>query len=205
MAKPQSAKHTRSNSIVYVDTAAPPPEEISHRVQELNPRSIANILACAARIHPDVMYMRSQAQYDISVLVADEVVDIIESITDHYGQFANPQTRLNGLSTLRKIGKTIALSTNDTLGREVQERFQSDACLVNGMMEIINFMTADEELEELARNECIHPGIEEVLNLLDPARDEYEEEIDEDKDKDDDEDEDEEEEDEDEDDVSGSA
>lgn len=89
-------------------------------------------------------YKRSQAQYDISVLVADEVVDIIESITDHYGQFANPQTRLNGLSTLRKIGKTIALSTNDTLGREVQERFQSDACLVNGMMEIINFMTADE-------------------------------------------------------------
>lgn len=76
--------------------------------------------------------------------MADEVVDIIESITDHYGQFANPQTRLNGLSTLRKIGKTIALSTNDTLGREVQERFQSDACLVNGMMEIINFMTADE-------------------------------------------------------------
>lgn len=62
-----------------------------------------------------------------------------------------------------------------------------------------------QELEELARNECIHPGIEEVLNLLYPARDEYEEEIDEDKDKDDDEDEDEEEEDEDEDDVSGSA
>lgn len=61
MAKPQSAKHTRSNSIVYVDTAAPPPEEISHRVQELNPRSIANILACAARIHPDVMYMVDRA------------------------------------------------------------------------------------------------------------------------------------------------
>lgn len=147
---------------------------------------------------------RSQAQYDISDLVADEVLDTIESITEYCGQFANPQTRLNWFSALRKIGKTIALSTNDTLGREVQERFQSDASLVDGMMKIINFMTPVEvrviiehksnpnalwsklqELEELAQNECIHPGIEEVLNLLDPARDEYEEEIDEDEDEDD--------------------
>lgn len=136
--------------------------------------------------------------------MADEVLDTIESITEYCGQFANPQTRLNGFSALRKIGKTIALSTNDTLGREVQERFQSGASLVDGMMKIINFMTPVEvrviiehksnpnalwsklqELEELAQNECIHPGIEEVLNLLDPARDEYEEEIDEDEDEDD--------------------
>lgn len=143
-------------------------------------------------------YKCSEAQYDISDLVANEVLDTIESITECCGRFANPQTRLNGLSALRKIGKTIALSTNDTLGREVQGSFQSDASLVDGMMKIINFMTPDEvraiiehksnpnalwsklqELEELAQNECIHPGIEEVLNLLDPARDEYEEEIDE--------------------------
>ncbi|KAJ5694366.1 hypothetical protein N7536_004778 [Penicillium majusculum] len=224
MAEPQSTKRARSISIVYVDTTAPLPEEISQRVQELDPQSIANILAYAARIHPDVMYMVDQAihvtrereqnsirnfdqdstQYDISDLVADEVLDTIESITEYCGQFANPQTRLNWFSALRKIGKTIALSTNDTLGREVQERFQSDASLVDGMMKIINFMTPVEvrviiehksnpnalwsklqELEELAQNECIHPGIEEVLNLLDPARDEYEEEIDEDEDEDD--------------------
>ncbi|KAJ5879258.1 hypothetical protein N7455_002723 [Penicillium solitum] len=229
MAEPQSTKCARSSSIVYVDTTAPLPEEISQRVQELDLQSIPNILAYAARIHPDVIYMvdqaihvtrereqnsilnfdqdstkRSQAQYDISDLVADEVLDTIESITEYCGQFANPQTRLNGFSALRKIGKTIALSTNDTLGREVQERFQSGASLVDGMMKIINFMTPVEvrviiehksnpnalwsklqELEELAQNECIHPGIEEVLNLLDPARDEYEEEIDEDEDEDD--------------------
>ncbi|CRL17072.1 unnamed protein product [Penicillium camemberti] len=233
MAEPQSAKSARSNSIVYADTTAPLAEELSQRVQELDPQSIANILAYAAGIHPDVMYMvdqaihvtrereqnsilnfdqessdvwksinithrykRSEAQYDISDLVANEVLDTIESITECCGRFANPQTRLNGLSALRKIGKTIALSTNDTLGREVQESFQSDASLVDGMVKIVNFMTPDEvraiiehksnpnalwsklqELEELAQNECIHPGIEEVLNLLDPARDEYEEEI----------------------------
>lgn len=142
--------------------------------------------------------------------MADEVVDTIESITEYCGQFANPQTRLNGFSALRKIGKTIALSTNDTLGREVQERFQSDASLVDGMIEIINFMTPVEvraimehksnpnafwsklqELEELAQNKCIHPGIEEVLDLLDPARDEDEEETDEEEGEGEDEDEDE--------------
>lgn len=61
MAEPQSTKCARSSSIVYVDTTAPLPEEISQRVQELDLQSIPNILAYAARIHPDVIYMVDQA------------------------------------------------------------------------------------------------------------------------------------------------
>lgn len=69
----------------------------------------------------------------------------------------------------------------------MQESFQSDSSLVDAMIKIINSMTADEvrairednssptalwpklqELEKLAETECIHPGLEEVLDLLYP-------------------------------------
>ncbi|KAJ5534663.1 hypothetical protein N7527_000917 [Penicillium freii] len=138
--------------------------------------------------------MRGGAQYDVSFEVAQDVVDTIKSIAKQCGPFTNPQTRFNGLSVLRKIGKTIALSSNDTVGHEVQKRFQWDASLVEGMLEILDSMTADEileiredeaspdslwpklqELEELANDYCIHPGLEAVLGRLDPDhRDEEE-------------------------------
>ncbi|KAJ9490890.1 hypothetical protein VN97_g2380 [Penicillium thymicola] len=108
------------------------------------------------------------------------------------------ETRFNGLSVLRKIGKTIALSSNDTLGHEVQRQFQWDASLVEGMLEILDSMTAEEileiredeaspeslwpklqELEELANDYCIHPGLGAVLNRLDPGGHRDEEERDE--------------------------
>ncbi|EKV07893.1 hypothetical protein PDIG_61260 [Penicillium digitatum PHI26] len=47
------------------------------------------------------------AQYDVSFEDAQDVVDTIKSITKQCRPFANPQTRFNGLSVLRKIGKTI--------------------------------------------------------------------------------------------------
>ncbi|CAG8075980.1 unnamed protein product [Penicillium nalgiovense] len=150
--------------------------------------------------------MRGGAQYDISFEVAQEVVDTIKSITEQCGPFTNPRTRFNGLSVLRKIGKTIALSSNDTVGHEVQKHFQWDACLVSGMLEILDSMTADEvrairedesspgalwpklqELEELSHDHCIHPGLANVLTRVDPDgyeneegnEEEYEEEYEE--------------------------
>jgi hypothetical protein len=129
--------------------------------------------------------MRGGAQYDVSFEVAQEVVDTIKSITEQCGPLTNPRTRFNGLSVLRKIGKTIALSSNDTVGHEVQKHFQWDACLVTGMLEILDSMTADkvrairedesspealwpklQELEELSHDYCIHPGLVDVLNRL---------------------------------------
>ncbi|KGO41284.1 hypothetical protein PEXP_106640 [Penicillium expansum] len=145
--------------------------------------------------------MRGGAQYDVSFEVAQDVVDTIKSITNQCGPFTNFQTRFNGLSVLRKIGKTIALSSNDTVGHEVQKHFQWDGSLVEGMLEILDSMTADEireiredksspeslwpklqELGELANDYCIHPGIEEVLGRLDPDGYEDGEEWDEDED-----------------------
>lgn len=149
-------------------------------------------------INTEYRSMRDAEQYDVSFEVAQDVVDTIKSITKQCGQFTNPQTRFNGLSVLRKIGKTIALSSNDTLGHEVQRQFQWDASLVEGMLEILDSMTAEEileiredeaspeslwpklqELEELANDYCIHPGLGAVLNRLDPGGHRDEEERDE--------------------------
>ncbi|CAI7623387.1 unnamed protein product [Penicillium viridicatum] len=222
MASPQSAKRARSNTIgdAHLNTSAPPAEEISHQIQHLNRQTVTDILTQAAQIHPDVMSMvedairiirekernrvinfdhysssvwesinityrsmRGGAQYDVSFEVAQDVVDTIKSIAKQCGPFTNPQTRFNGLSVLRKI-----------VGHEVQKRFQWDASLVEGMLEILDSMTADEileiredeaspdslwpklqELEELANDYCIHPGLEAVLGRLDPDhRDEEE-------------------------------
>jgi hypothetical protein len=140
--------------------------------------------------------MRGAKQYDISGDVAMSVISTIELITRQCGPSTNPQTRFNGLSVLRKIGKTIALSSTDTLGHEVQKWFQSDASLTKGMLKILHSMETGEikalrddesspealwpklkELEELSRDYCIHPGFEKVLNLLDGADDEDEEDF----------------------------
>ena len=71
----------------------------------------------------------SGALYDISFEVAYEVVNTINSITEQCGPHTNPTTRFNGLSILRNIGKTITLSSNDTVGHKVQEHFQWDSIL----------------------------------------------------------------------------
>lgn len=123
--------------------------------------------------------------------------------------FANPKTRFNGLSVLRKIGKTIALSSNDTLGNEVQKQFQYDSSLEDGMFKIVSSMKPEErqtirqdetseealwpklhELQELGADYCIFGGLGKVLDLLDGGEGEdgeYEEYEGEDQDEDQDE------------------
>ncbi|KAF9250867.1 hypothetical protein DTO013E5_7311 [Penicillium roqueforti] len=62
MAKPQSVKRARSNTIGDAhNTTTPSWEEISQRVQTLDEQSIANILVYAAQIHPDIMNMVDHA------------------------------------------------------------------------------------------------------------------------------------------------
>ncbi|KAJ5208430.1 hypothetical protein N7449_002809 [Penicillium cf. viridicatum] len=207
MAGPQSAKRARSNTVgdAHTNTRAPPGEEISQKIQHLNRQTITDILTQAAQIHPDVMSMvddairiirekeqnriinfdhysssvwksinikyrsmRGGAQYDVSLEVAQDVVDTIKSITKQCGPFTNPQTRFNGLSVLRKIGKTIALSSNDTVGHEVEDEASPES-----------LWPKLQELEELASDHCIHPGLEAVLDRLDPDGHRDEEEWDE--------------------------
>ncbi|CAG8898079.1 unnamed protein product [Penicillium egyptiacum] len=112
--------------------------------------------------HP---FRSNAAQSHIADAVAEDVLDTISSILEHCGPFADPQTRFNGLSVLHKIGKTMALSTDDTLGRKVQGRFESDSSLVDGMKEIINSMTPDAVrviIEDNSSPNALWPKLQEL-------------------------------------------
>ncbi|KAL2815616.1 hypothetical protein BDW59DRAFT_166763, partial [Aspergillus cavernicola] len=124
-------------------------------------------------------------QCDRAGEVERETIAIIERIAAQCGPFAHPQTRYNGLSVLRKIGKTICLSSGDVLGHEVQQRFQWDPSLEVGMQGIISAMEPEErkairedessegalwpklvELETLAKDHCVFPELAQALDLL---------------------------------------
>jgi hypothetical protein len=125
-------------------------------------------------------------QYDAAFDVVEEVNETIETIANLCGPFASPGTRFNGLSVLRKIGKTIALSSNNTVGHEVQKNFQFGYDnFEKSMLKIIGFMEPEEvraiqedvsnpeallpklrELEKLAEDYCIFERLSEVLEAL---------------------------------------
>ncbi|KAJ5130225.1 uncharacterized protein N7515_006264 [Penicillium bovifimosum] len=169
-----------------------------HVIQERERKRVVNFDHLSSSVWKEINItyrsMRGGQQYDIAFDVAQSVVETIQSITRQCGPLTNPQTRLNGLSVLRKIGKTIALSSTDTLGHEVQKTFQYDASLVEGMLDILwnmeeeeieairndasapnSLLSKLEELEVLSRDYCIHPGFEQVLSTLDGAGDENDE------------------------------
>ncbi|KAJ5565398.1 hypothetical protein N7513_001640 [Penicillium frequentans] len=147
---------------------------------------------------------KGSKQYDLSFDVASEVSSTISHIANQCAEFSNPRTRLNGLETLRKIGKTICLSSNDTLGHEVQKQFQSDPSLENAMHDIVSEMSPAErevvmngplwqkldELEQLANDYCVFEGLHAVMDLIqgeggNDAGEEEESEDDEDEDEED--------------------
>jgi hypothetical protein len=63
--------------------------------------------------------MCGSAQYDMAFDVVKDILSTIRTIVGCCSPYSSPQTRLNGLSVLRKVGKTIALSSNDVIGHEV--------------------------------------------------------------------------------------
>ncbi|OJJ32684.1 hypothetical protein ASPWEDRAFT_42695 [Aspergillus wentii DTO 134E9] len=112
--------------------------------------------------------MTGSKQYDIAGEVVGEIASAIDTIVASCGSNANSQTRYNGLSVLRKIGKTIALSATDTLGHEVQQEFQGESCLEDGMWEIVSAMTIQERDDIVNDNqdeEALWPKLEELLGL----------------------------------------
>ncbi|KAL4782676.1 hypothetical protein BJX76DRAFT_349216 [Aspergillus varians] len=149
-------------------------------------------------------HLRGSKQYNVSGEVYDHVVDTIESIRKQCGPFASAGTRFNGLSVLRKIGKTICLSGNDVVGHRVQNLFQGESLLDEAMLGIVSAMKPEEriviredesssealwpklvELEELSKEYCVFDGLHKVLEALEG---DYEEEGDYPEDDDDDDD-----------------
>ncbi|KAL2784474.1 hypothetical protein BJX66DRAFT_343995 [Aspergillus keveii] len=127
--------------------------------------------------------LNGSRQYEASGDVYHSVCDSITSIVKQCGPLANPATRYNGLSVLRKIAKTICLSATDVVGHEVQKQFQWANPLDEGMVSILEAMTLQErravredelyekfsELVRLSVPICILPGLDGVLELLHEA------------------------------------
>jgi hypothetical protein len=129
--------------------------------------------------------LNGSRQYEASGDVYHSVCESIASIVKQCGPLANPATRYDGLSVLRKIAKTICLSATDVVGHEVQKQFQWANPLDEGMVSILEAMTMQErravredelyekfsELVRLSVPICILPGLDGVLELLHEAED----------------------------------
>ncbi|KAL3489550.1 hypothetical protein BJX62DRAFT_238951 [Aspergillus germanicus] len=129
--------------------------------------------------------LNGSRQYEASGDVYQEICESISSIVKQCGPLANPATRYNGLSVLRKIAKTIRLSPTDVVGHEVQKQFQWANPLDEGMLSILEAMTLQErravredelyekfsELVRLAVPMCILPGLDSALERLHEAED----------------------------------
>ncbi|KAF2662257.1 hypothetical protein K491DRAFT_773373 [Lophiostoma macrostomum CBS 122681] len=124
---------------------------------------------------------------DIAGEVFHEICDIIREIGDEASAAQTSfGTKQSGLETLRKIGKTICLSSNDTLRHEVQEQFSHcETCLEDAMESIVGRMTANErdtmcqvddgrstfleklrELQELGDAHCVFDRLGRVVHAL---------------------------------------
>lgn len=129
--------------------------------------------------------MSGSKQYNKAGDVLGYIRTCVERIVGQCGPFSSPGTRYNGLSVLRKIGKTICLSSTDVLGHEVQKDFQWDGCLDEGMKAIVQEMAPGEraaivedeshpealwpkllELQGFAEEYCILEGLGGVLEML---------------------------------------
>lgn len=136
--------------------------------------------------------LRDSQQYEMAGDVYWEVMNAIERIEKSCGPLASADTRFNGLSTLRKIGKTICLSGDgSTIGREVRKDFQGESALERAMLQIVQGMGIEErwdvrgddetdeslwpkllELKELADPYCVMEGLQGVLDALESGYDE---------------------------------
>ncbi|KAF2185471.1 hypothetical protein K469DRAFT_687815 [Zopfia rhizophila CBS 207.26] len=93
--------------------------------------------------------MGRSKQCDIPFDVFREECDTINYIDNEAGVKHNFfGAKQSGLETLRKIGKTICMSGNSTLGREVLKQFgHGETCLSDSTMAIIAAMDGDERAE----------------------------------------------------------
>lgn len=130
-------------------------------------------------------------QYELAGEALKAVIGCIETIRMGCSTYANYETKLNAVETLRKIGKTICMSGNDVVGREIIKAFKSETILEDTMLAIAQSMTDDErgkllkdpwfnklwQLILLTFDHLIMDGLGDVLApLLDESSDEEEEE-----------------------------
>lgn len=129
--------------------------------------------------------MSDSNQYNMSFEVQSQIKGSIKTIRLACAGSASFGTKKNGLKTLRKIGKTIAMSAGDTMAREVRKAFQGKSDLEATMMELVKGMMVHErellayggnppgewyeklvELEKLVDGYCLFEGLGALIALL---------------------------------------
>lgn len=110
-----------------------------------------------------------------------EVLGCIESIDGDCPSYASYGTKKSALETLWKIGKSICLSSNDMIGREVVKCFQEDGTLEKTMLGIAGSLKEQEremfmrdgefegkirELDALGHGQCIFERLDNVRTVL---------------------------------------
>ena len=134
--------------------------------------------------------IKSSRQFELSGEAFDSVSSSIEDIRNRCPVHASYVTKYSALETLRKIRKIIILSSDDTLGNEVQNRFCSDTVLEDTMWGIVTGMTEEEredmmqepqeemiwidklkELHEMGVEYCMFDGLAMVISLLEGGDD----------------------------------
>ncbi|KAK4494010.1 hypothetical protein PRZ48_015196 [Zasmidium cellare] len=149
-------------------------------------------------------------QYEASWDAMAEVTGCIHAIAKRATPETSFGTKLNALVTLRKIGKTVLLSSGDCLTSEVRKQFASDHCLeetVNGILEGMSVeerIKAGKNVSEVGKPDllekmrwvyndgsgyCIFEGLGEAVELLEFGEFEEGEDGEEDEEEEEDEDE----------------
>jgi hypothetical protein len=88
--------------------------------------------------------MKSSQQYDMSFDVFCTVETSIKSIAKQVKQDSSWGTKKSAMETLRKITKTICLST-DCIGSEVRKSFQHNDALASAMLHVLGCMSVEEQ------------------------------------------------------------
>ncbi|PLB36757.1 uncharacterized protein BDW47DRAFT_126899 [Aspergillus candidus] len=111
--------------------------------------------------------MSDKRQSEMALRVIEQIERAVDSVVRQCGEHASPQTRWNGLSVLRKIGKTLAFSCFNMFMHDVQETFQWDTFLEDGMLEILAAMSREEmaAIRRDERPEALWPKLVELDGL----------------------------------------
>ncbi|EON67020.1 hypothetical protein W97_06136 [Coniosporium apollinis CBS 100218] len=131
-------------------------------------------------LNNDHRHENGSRQYNSAGPAYHYVVSVIDTIRTEAGPESSLGTRISALETLRKIGKSIALSGTDVLGHEVIKSFQQTDCFEETMRDILEvaneeeivaamsdeFIDKLEELVGLGEGQCIFEGLPEVLELF---------------------------------------
>ncbi|KAL1387635.1 hypothetical protein HDK64DRAFT_118160 [Phyllosticta capitalensis] len=114
-------------------------------------------------------------EYDAAGGVATYIQDTVRNIAKEAQQPSSFETRANAISTLRKIGKSVALN-GDQIGHEVKQSLLP-IYFDDAFLELVNSFSTEEkrrvkwrmeeELEELiSLNEDLFPSLQEGLAIL---------------------------------------